>query len=42
MTYLPVDLIQVDTKLEVEILGLFHKASVVMKPLHEPSGSKIR
>ena len=31
MTYLPVDLIQVDSKLEVEILGFFHKGVSVLK-----------
>jgi len=42
MTYLPVELIDEDTELEVEILGKFHQASVVMKPLYDPSGSKMR
>ena len=42
MTYLPVELIDDDTELEVEILGKFHHASVVMKPLYDPSGSKMR
>jgi len=42
MTYLPVELIDEDTELEVEILGKFHRASVVMKPLYDPSGSKMR
>jgi len=42
MTYLPVELIDQDTELEVEILGKFHQASVVMKPLYDPSGSKMR
>ena len=42
MTYLPVDLIDSNTKLEVEILGEFHKASVVVEPLYDPSGSKMR
>jgi len=42
MTYLPVELIDKDTELEVEILGKFHQASVVMKPLYDPSGSKMR
>ena len=42
MTYLPVELIDEDTELEVEILGEFHQASVVMKPLYDPSGSKMR
>jgi len=42
MTYLPVALINSSTDLEVEILGEFHKASVEMKPLYDPSGSKMR
>ena len=42
MTYLPVELIDEDTELEVEILGEFHQASVVMKPLYDPSGLKMR
>ena len=42
MTYLPVGLIDEDTELEVEILGEFHQASVVMKPLYDPSGLKMR
>ena len=42
MTYLPVGLIDEDTELEVEILGEFHQASVVMNPLYNPSGSKMR
>ncbi|MDC0238862.1 FAD-dependent oxidoreductase [Candidatus Thioglobus sp.] len=42
MTYLPVELIDEDTELEVEILGKFHRASVIMKPLYDPSGSKMR
>jgi dimethylglycine dehydrogenase len=42
MTYLPVALIDEDTELEVEILGKFHQASVVMKPLYDPDGSKMR
>jgi dimethylglycine dehydrogenase len=42
MTYLPVELIDPNTKLEVEILGQFHKASIVMEPLYDPSGSKMR
>ena len=42
MTYLPVELIDEGTELEVEILGKFHQASVVMKPLYDPSGSKMR
>jgi len=42
MTYLPVELIDSKTPLEVEILGEFHKASIVMEPLYDPSGSKMR
>ena len=42
MTYLPVELIDSNTTLEVEILGDFHKASIVMEPLYDPSGSKMR
>lgn len=42
MTYLPVELIDSKTTLEVEILGEFHKASIVMEPLYDPSGSKMR
>ena len=42
MTYLPVALINSSTDLEVEILGEFHKAFVEMKPLYDPSGSKMR
>ena len=42
MTYLPVELIDSSTELEVEILGVFYKASIVMKPLYDPSGSKMR
>ena len=42
MTYLPVELIDPSIDLEVEILGEFHKASVEMKPLYDPSGSKMR
>ena len=42
MTYLPVELIDEDTELEVEILGKFHRESVVMKPLYDPNGSKMR
>ena len=42
MTYLPVDLINAETELEVEILGSFYKASIVMKPLYDPSGYKMR
>ena len=42
MTYLPVELIGSNTTLEVEILGEFHKASIVMEPLYDPSGSKMR
>ncbi|MDC0599209.1 FAD-dependent oxidoreductase [Candidatus Pseudothioglobus singularis] len=42
MTYLPVELIDSNTTLEVEILGEFHKASIVMEPLYDPSGSKMR
>jgi len=37
MTYLPVN-----AELEVEILGEFRKASIVMEPLYDPSGSKMR
>jgi dimethylglycine dehydrogenase len=42
MTYLPVELIDSSTVLEVEILGVFCKASIVMKPLYDPSGLKMR
>ncbi|MDC0963830.1 FAD-dependent oxidoreductase [Candidatus Pseudothioglobus singularis] len=42
MTYLPVELIDSNTTLEVEILGEFHKASIVMEPLYDPSRSKMR
>jgi dimethylglycine dehydrogenase len=42
MTYLPVHLINTETELEVEILGSFYKASIVMKPLYDPSGYKMR
>ncbi|MDC0910517.1 FAD-dependent oxidoreductase [Candidatus Pseudothioglobus singularis] len=42
MTYLPVELIDSKTTLEVEILGEFHKASIVMETLYDPSGSKMR
>ena len=42
MTYLPVELIDEDTELAVEILGKFHQASVVTKPLYDPNGSKMR
>ena len=42
MTYLPVELIDSKTTLEVEILGEFHKASIVMEPLYDPSGLKMR
>ncbi|MDB4597868.1 FAD-dependent oxidoreductase [Candidatus Pseudothioglobus singularis] len=42
MTYLPVELIDSKTTLEVEILGEFHKASILMEPLYDPSGSKMR
>lgn len=42
MTYLPVELIYSKTTLEVEILGEFHKASIVMEPLYDPSGLKMR
>jgi dimethylglycine dehydrogenase len=42
MTYLPVELIKESVEFEVEILGIFHKAKVVLKPLYDPSGSKMR
>jgi dimethylglycine dehydrogenase len=42
MTYLPIELIDPSIVLEVEILGEFHKAFVEMKPLYDPSGSKMR
>ena len=42
MTYLPVELIDSNLKLEVEILGEFREASIVMEPLYDPSGSKMR
>jgi dimethylglycine dehydrogenase len=42
MTYLPVNLIDSNAELEVEILGEFRKASIVMEPLYDPSGSKMR
>jgi dimethylglycine dehydrogenase len=42
MTYLPVELIADDAALEVEILGVFHKASIVSKPLYDPTGAKMR
>ena len=42
MTYLPVELIESNSKLEVEILGEFREASIVMEPLYDPSGSKMR
>jgi len=42
MTYLPVELIDSKTTLEVEILGEFKEASIVMEPLYDPSGSKMR
>ena len=42
MTYLPVELISSNAKLEVEILGEFKEASIVMEPLYDPSGSKMR
>ena len=42
MTYLPVELIKSNAQLEVEILGQFCKASIVMEPLYDPSGSKMR
>ena len=42
MTYLPVGLIKESAELEVEILGVFHKANVVLKPLYDPSGSRMR
>ena len=42
MTYLPVELIESNAKLEVEILGEFREASIVMEPLYDPSGSKMR
>jgi len=42
MTYLPIELIDSNAKLEVEILGQFCKASIVMEPLYDPSGSKMR
>ena len=41
MTYLPVELIDSNAKLEVEILGEFNEASIVMEPLYDPSGSKM-
>jgi dimethylglycine dehydrogenase len=42
MTYLPVELIDSNAKLEVEILGEFKEASIVMEPLYDPSGTKMR
>jgi len=42
MTYLPVELIDPSKILEVEILGEFHEASVIMQPLYDPTGSKMR
>ena len=42
MTYLPVELIDSNAKLEVEILGEFKEASIVMEPFYDPSGSKMR
>ena len=42
MTYLPVELIESNAKLEVEILGEFREASIVKEPLYDPSGSKMR
>ena len=42
MTYLPVELIKQSTQLEVEILGIFHQARVILEPLYDPSGSKMR
>ena len=42
MAYLPVELTDSNAKLEVEILGEFRKASIVMEPLYDPSGSKMR
>lgn len=42
MAYLPVKLINSSTVLEVEILGEFHNATIVMKPLYDPSGSRMR
>jgi glycine cleavage system aminomethyltransferase T len=42
MTYLPVALIAEGTDLEVEILGVFHRASIVEKPLYDPTGAKMR
>jgi dimethylglycine dehydrogenase len=42
MTYLPVELIDSNVRLEVEILGKFYEASIVMEPLYDPSGSKMR
>ena len=42
MTYLPIELVDPSIALEVEILGEFYKAFVEMKPLYDPSGSKMR
>jgi len=42
MTYLPVELIKQSTQIEVEILGIFHQARVILEPLYDPSGSKMR
>ena len=42
MTYLPVELIADDVVLQVEILGVFHNASIVAKPLYDPTGAKMR
>lgn len=42
MSYLPVELCQDGQALEVEILGEFHKAVVVQRPLYDPTGAKMR
>ena len=42
ITYLPVELIADNVDLEVEILGVFHKASIVEKPLYDPTGARMR
>ncbi len=42
MTYLPVELIDSSTKVKVEILGVFYRARIEMKPVYDHGESKMR
>jgi dimethylglycine dehydrogenase len=40
--YVPVELAQAETALEVEIMGDMYSARVIDKPLYDPAGNKMR